>query len=71
MPLERLHQNFRWIKKDDYDHSPTFDSDVSDASRSIIGRTIIDLRFASDQPQALIAARLDYVNTNGSIERVS
>ena len=55
-------------QKDDYDHSPTFDSDVSDASRSIIGRTIIDLRVASDQPQALIAAHLDYININGSIE---
>ena len=52
-------------QKDDYDHSPTFDSNVSDASRSIIVRTIIYLRGASDQPQALIAARLDYVNTNG------
>ena len=58
-------------QKDDYDHSLTFDSDVSDASRSIIGRTIIDLRVASDQPQALIAAHLDFVNTNGSRERVS
>ena len=57
-------------QKDNDAYSLIFDSGVLDA-RSITGRTIIDLRVASDQPQALIAARLDCVNTNGSIERIS
>ena len=58
-------------QKDDDAYSLTFDSDLFSTAKSIIGQPIIHLRIASDQPQALIAVRLNNINTDGTIERIS